>query len=1306
MKRSFYLFAFLFCTSILNVPVIAQDENDVPVCEIEIDANYNLNSDGPYLVELYALLETDEDETSNYEWELDSEPIASTSGYHLSHEISGPGSYRFYVAVDLEDQAPNWCNFAHDYLTVELFNQNEPPFIMEATVSKSEGCHGEFFDFEVAAVGNVTDWQWDFGDGSGINAEEASYDYPAPGIYYPTVTVCNEIGCAETIALPPITVSSLDDAACTAGCTNPDALNYDPDATIDDGSCGDTIFGDDECDASFLVVDLGNGNYDFENLSIGNELSYAWSFENGSPMTHDEHAFTHFAWPGMYEVCMFISSEDCFDGECQAVYVDPNPGPTCHAEFSWNLISEDGLTLEIVDLSEALEGELYFTFGDGDANNAGYFSSEEIEPHVYAEAGIYEICVTVLGADNCSDVYCDDISVGFVCDAATFPQSTDTPLELYIPNLSEGNNLTYELDYGDGEVENFGSDFTEVYHYYPDFGPYVLCITVFSEEDLCIDSECYNIVMEDSPCAIDLSVDCTSTPLEISVANPCPDCNHTYLVDFGDGNNETIGAGNIGIVHTYDEEGEYNVCLTVNTDDDCSYTDCEIIEVHTWEIECQAGLELIGSADLLGFYTINNQSIGSYLFYNISFGDGTSVDMDQEFFIQDHQFAASGEYNVCLTVSTVDDCPDCDELGCDDTFCQTVIVPANDCNLELDYFLMEGVFVFDIDGEVSTYQMDYGDGTVDEGEYYPWLELDHEYAEGISTTACLTIYGFDCTQTACAEINTSFCSSIWEFDVTGLELQIYNFATIIGDDPLYIFDFGDGTVLEFDDEADIPGSYTFEEAGTYQVCMEVLSSGNCSDELCYNITVEELVNDCSVELTSESFESGTVVYFEAIITGEITFSLMNYGDGTLAETGGEPNFFDEPHFYESGQDYVACLYIEGPNGCSEEFCLEIAVPSSPCQAGFVVSTSSESLTIGTNYNSAGAALNYSFDYGDGTVFDFAHADWPDSYEYAESGTYEICLTVSTDDGCTDSVCQEVTVEAPPTSFEVCGIISTDNATHDQEAFGEVYFIEVSEDGTLNVIETLSWGNGDGEFCFTAEADGEYMLKADLDRGSPHTHEYFPTYWGNVLSWSDSPTITIENQTDIDFDITLLSNSSEMDGNGSVGGTVEEGPGKVGEEIGEVCVYITDLVGNPLDYSLLTDSEFLIDELAPGQYWLYVDVLGATVDPVLITISADEPDLNYGFIYFSETVELNTAIEDILLEGIAVYPNPTRDELNISLEGIWQAKVINLQGQIISQHELNSINSILKLQVSELPMGNYFIHLKRENEKAVIRFLKN
>jgi subtilisin-like proprotein convertase family protein len=86
------------------------------------------------------------------------------------------------------------------------------------------------------------------------------------------------------------------------------------------------------------------------------------------------------------------------------------------------------------------------------------------------------------------------------------------------------------------------------------------------------------------------------------------------------------------------------------------------------------------------------------------------------------------------------------------------------------------------------------------------------------------------------------------------------------------------------------------------------------------------------------------------------------------------------------------------------------------------------------------------------------------------------------------------------------------------------------------------------------------------------------------------------------------------------------------------------------------------------------------------------------IQIDENATVGTA-DQRLDETLKVFPNPTRDMLNVAfgqaIDGTVALQLINLQGQVITQQAYNSISGTVTLNVDQLPKGIYLLTVQTE-----------
>jgi len=133
------------------------------------------------------------------------------------------------------------------------------------------------------------------------------------------------------------------------GCTDPEALNYNPNATIDDGSCLYEF----ECGISFEVVPDSSGNsYTvIPSENIYDAVEVLWDFGDGTTST--ELFPTHiYEDDGPYLLCLFVTFADSIGNSCEISYCQVLSGEI----FGGSGVLSGGFTVNVVEPSVLSDG--------------------------------------------------------------------------------------------------------------------------------------------------------------------------------------------------------------------------------------------------------------------------------------------------------------------------------------------------------------------------------------------------------------------------------------------------------------------------------------------------------------------------------------------------------------------------------------------------------------------------------------------------------------------------------------------------------------------------------------------------------------------------------------------------------------------------------------------------------------------------------------------------------------------------------------------------------------------------------------
>ena len=270
---------------------------------------------------------------------------------------------------------------------------------------------------------------------------------------------------------------------------------------------------------------------------------------------------------------------------------------------------------------------LRWDFGDGT-------SSTLANPlHAYATGGNYNVCLITYNYCG-ADTLCQTVTLA--CPAITHDFSFSvTGHEVQFTDLSQGTSLnSWQWAFGDGNTSTASSPL----HTYSGPGQYQVMLIV---SDSCSSDTIVQIV--DVTCiSPTVTFAHTSNLLTTTFSNTSSGtAPMTYGWDFGDGTTDTTSGS--GFAHIYSASGSYVVCLTQSNA--CgSNTFCDTVE-----ISCPPPVADFSTTISQRTVSFTNTSVSAdTLSFAWDMGDGnTSPSLNPQ-----HTYAADGNYEVCLTVSS------------------------------------------------------------------------------------------------------------------------------------------------------------------------------------------------------------------------------------------------------------------------------------------------------------------------------------------------------------------------------------------------------------------------------------------------------------------------------------------------------------------------------------------------------------------------------------------------------------------------------------------------------------------------------
>lgn len=433
---------------------------------------------------------------------------------------------------------------------------------------------------------------------------------------------------------------------------------------------------------------------------------------------------------------------------------------------------------------------------------------------------------------------------------------------------------------------------------------------------------------------------------------------------------------------------------------------------------------------------------GTVTAWKWNMGDGTEYNVQNPV----HTYAAEGAYRVSLAVTDNTNMKSFNNTK--DVIAKNNRKPIADFEFTNQY--LEVTFTNtsnDLDGVVAGYQWDFGDGNTSTDE-----NPVHTYASGGSYTISLVVTDDDGEPSASyqqviavvdnTKPTASFTVNANYLDITLSDRSTDVENTIVG----WAWDFGDGNTSTLQNP-----THSYAAAGTYNISLVATDQdGKSSDAAVSSISVVE--NTRPVASFNETIDH-LVVQFQDTSTdieNSIGQWLWDFDDGQMPTA---TNAMQHPEYtYASSGTYTVTLTVVDQDGKtsvpSATKSITVTANVAPTASFTHVIDKTEVAFTDTSTDGDGTISEWLWDFGDGNV----STQQSPTYEYAASGTYNVSLVVTDDDGTQSTAATETITVAENVSPTAGFTYSAD--------FLEVTFTSTATDTDGTIIAT-QYDFGDG-----------------------------------------------------------------------------------------------------------------------------------------------------------------------------------------------------------------------------------------------------
>ncbi|GAB2829067.1 PKD domain-containing protein [Ferruginibacter profundus] len=463
------------------------------------------------------------------------------------------------------------------------------------------------------------------------------------------------------------------------------------------------------------------------------------------------------------------------------------------------------------------------------------------------------------------------------------------------------------------------------------------------------------------------------------------------------------------------------------------------------------------------------------------FGDGNVINIP----LPTHTYAAAGTYSVTHIMLRTN--PN-GVIVCADSVIKTVVIQQTTaCNLQA-YFIWHAdstnwnTIYFQNQSlpndATDSIRWNFGDGTPPVNGLVGNLSAPtHTYANAGAYNVCIRVKknnntgGTPCVSEICKTVVVApVCNLIANFNWTStaaspLVIAFHNLSAPLAAADSVRWTFGDGTV-----SYDVNPTHTYAQAGTYTVCLRVKKNNfppgttPCVSEICKTVVITTACNlAANFSSQPDSLHPLRIKFTNLSVVSNASDSVRwTFGDGTsLSGLQSDPNVANPTHDYAQAGNYNVCLRVKrnlntSTTPCVGEICKTVAVLS-PCSIPVSFTMHRDSINIRKVYfNNTTIAPTASatavWHFGDGTTA----ATWNAVHEYAQAGTYRVCLTVTFAPNCVKETCDTVVIPNPAPSCMELSRFTYEKFSTDAQKY------KFTPDHIFNdVVYTWTFGDGTG-----------------------------------------------------------------------------------------------------------------------------------------------------------------------------------------------------------------------------------------------------
>ena len=799
-------------------------------------------------------------DATSYRWDFGDN--STSDSLNPTHVYNSYGNFTVRLMVTRS----NGCT---DTITKKQFIEIAKPKVIFINLPDS-GCvpYSKYFSANVTTVDSVTNYLWDFGDGTTSTDATPTHIYNQQGVFTVKVTIKTAGGCMDSAMMPKAIITN----------SRP-VVNFSASPL---NSCASTVikFKDESSsDAIKWLWDFGDGTTSISKnpLHSYNDTGYfdiqlvAWN--SGCP---DTVKFTDYVYIKV-PIARFAESFDCAK-PLERNFTNRSTGAD---EWKWN-------------------------FGDGTT------STEYSPQHTYLSPGDYMVSLVVknnaAGCEYTTEKLLQIVDIipsffasdSIICRGNTITFNTNLPLSTV---------KTFDWDFGDGSSiqSSISNSIAHLYKLAGDYTVRLITTDILGCKDTLSKSTYLRIDGPTASFTSSVPGSCLNTRVTFNDASTDDKKNpiKTWLWNYGDASMANLTAP--PFEHNYTAAGVYTVNLKVIDSVGCA----DSISIVTPLIISKPVAKFTTSDSVscpAGPIVFTNQSTGPKLTYLWNFGDSVS-DTAQH---TAHRYLLDGKYSVNLFIR--------DQYGCTDSIKKTnivsVVTPIADFTMSDSFTVCPPLIVqfTNLSRYAVSQTWDFGDGTS-----ASIFKPSHFYGyPGLYTVTLTVTSKGGCTAVMKKDIRVNGPKGIFTYNPQeGCNPVKIDFSATTKERISFVWDFNDGTTISTTDSV---LSYTYKNPGIFLPKMILIDKDGCQVPVVGKDTVT--VNWVSSRfnfLDKPICDNGSVSFMDSSISNDIIKSYTwQMGDGNTS------TLQNPEHHYTTTGTYYPKLVVTTENGCVDS--LRSSVP--------------------------------------------------------------------------------------------------------------------------------------------------------------------------------------------------------------------------------------------------------------------------------------------------------------------------------------------------------------------------------------------